>query len=400
MQNKLQNITLILMVLVITVLSIPTPANAIPVFARKYGFECTMCHSNFPRLNDFGQRFRQNGYQLPGRENEEKTVLETPAPIAFRATAGYNRDEFKNTPGSTDVSEFQISSLDLLSGGLIGENIGYFLIYPPDINASRGVAGQTGNVEVANVIFSNILPSTEFNIRVGRFEPEYVPVSVKRSLSVSPYEIYDFSPTGGSPFSNSQEGIELTGYSPHGFGFAAGVLNGSSSSNINGRPTDYYLRLQQVFGQGEGQTAGQKVGLTGYFGKAHPGDLASAPKESFNRIGLDASLNIDHFNLALQYLQGQDDAALWGTARNVTFNGGFAELSYLPRTDLVFFGRYDMVNTPSILNQDIRGFTLGTRYYFEDNLALHLEVSQRTQQLTSLVDSRENFITARLDFAF
>ena len=36
-------------------------ASAVPVFARKYGFNCTMCHSDVPRLNDFGQRFRMNG---------------------------------------------------------------------------------------------------------------------------------------------------------------------------------------------------------------------------------------------------------------------------------------------------------------------------------------------------
>ena len=34
-------------------------ALAVPVFARKYGFNCTMCHSNVPRLNDFGQRYRR-----------------------------------------------------------------------------------------------------------------------------------------------------------------------------------------------------------------------------------------------------------------------------------------------------------------------------------------------------
>jgi len=404
MKNKLLKTTMILMVLVSVVLSIPTPANAVPVFARKYGFNCTMCHSNFPRLNDFGLRFRHNGYQLPGRENEEKTVLETPAPIAFRTTAGYNRDKFTNTTGATDVSQFQISSLDFLSGGLIGENIGYFMVYPPQINASRGVVGQSGTVEMANVMFSNILPSRRFNIRVGRFEPDYIPFSVKRSISYSPYEIYDFSFAGGAAFSDTQEGIELTGYSPCGFGYAAGLINGSSSSNINGRPSDFYLRLQQVFGAGEGQTAGQRVGLVGYFGKSHPGDSPSAPKESFNRMGLDASLNFDHFNLALQYLQGHDNGTLWGTDSNVTFNGGFAELSYLPKTDLVLFARLDMVNTPSTLNQDIRAFTLGSRYYLQDNLALHLELSQRTQEQgnseTSLEKARENFITARLDFAF
>ena len=60
------------------------PSSAVPVFSRKYGFECTNCHSSYPRLNDWGVRFRNNGYQLPGRENEERTVLKGPAPFAAR----------------------------------------------------------------------------------------------------------------------------------------------------------------------------------------------------------------------------------------------------------------------------------------------------------------------------
>jgi hypothetical protein len=67
-------------------------ALAVPVFARKYGFNCTMCHSNVPRLNDFGQRYRMNGYRLPGLVNVEKTVLETPAPVALRTNAGYSME--------------------------------------------------------------------------------------------------------------------------------------------------------------------------------------------------------------------------------------------------------------------------------------------------------------------
>jgi hypothetical protein len=44
-------------------------AQAIPAFARKYDVNCTACHTAPPILNTFGQRFLENGYQLPGTED-------------------------------------------------------------------------------------------------------------------------------------------------------------------------------------------------------------------------------------------------------------------------------------------------------------------------------------------
>ena len=38
-------------------------ARAIPAFARKYGMSCTACHEAWPKLNDQGIAFRDNGYQ-------------------------------------------------------------------------------------------------------------------------------------------------------------------------------------------------------------------------------------------------------------------------------------------------------------------------------------------------
>jgi hypothetical protein len=40
------------------------PVQAIPAFARKYGLPCSACHEAWPKLNNFGQVFRDNGYQL------------------------------------------------------------------------------------------------------------------------------------------------------------------------------------------------------------------------------------------------------------------------------------------------------------------------------------------------
>ena len=39
-------------------------AHAIPAFARKYGLPCSACHEAWPKLNNFGQTFKDNGYQL------------------------------------------------------------------------------------------------------------------------------------------------------------------------------------------------------------------------------------------------------------------------------------------------------------------------------------------------
>ena len=48
---------------------VPPDAQAIPAFARKYNVNCTVCHTREPRLNTFGERFLENGYQMPGTED-------------------------------------------------------------------------------------------------------------------------------------------------------------------------------------------------------------------------------------------------------------------------------------------------------------------------------------------
>ena len=50
-------------------------AEAVPAFARKYGFSCMQCHSNWPTLNEYGRQFKMNGY-VPSRDSEEG-VLKT-----------------------------------------------------------------------------------------------------------------------------------------------------------------------------------------------------------------------------------------------------------------------------------------------------------------------------------
>ncbi len=377
-------------------------AAAIPVFARKYGVRCTMCHSNFPRLNDFGYRFRLNGYRLPGKERLETTVLQPPAPIALRTSVGFTHDKFTDTPEAEDVSQFQVNGLDILSGGLLAPRLGYILVYPPKLEPSRGVEGQPGTVEMASVVFAPLDPAA-LHVRVGRMEPAYVAFSDKRRLTVSPYEIYDLAFPGGPALSDTQNGIELSSFPGWGrWQLAAGWLNGSETNLSDDSPSDVYVRAATVIGRGLGETAGQRIGVVGYWGRARPEVGVVTSRESFHRYGVDASLNWRQWNLGLQLLHGKDSGALWDQPDDVGFTGGFAQALYMPATNFVGIARWGWANLPNGLHSDISRVTLGGRYYFDDNVALAVEYSHRTQGggEPGLPDQKENLATARVDFAF
>jgi len=391
--------TLIVVATVGALAGLAPSSRAVPVFARKYGFNCTMCHSSYPRLNDFGQRFRRNGYRIPGRESVEKMVYEAQAPFAMRTSAGYNSETYRNLPDATDVSQFQLNGLDVLSAGLLGPNAGYFAVYTPEIKGARGVAPQTGMLESANVILT-AKNTTWFTARIGRFEPAYAAFSVKRSLTVAPYEVYDFSSPNGVPFSDTQTGIEIAGWGRNGYRYAAGVVNGSGSNNDSDAPLDFYARGEKVFGSGEGQTAGQRLGFTVYRGIARPGP--GMTRKSFTRLGVDTSLNLGAWSLGAQFLHGEDHKDLWAADRTVTFDGGFAELLYQPTTHIVGFARYDWVSTPADLRAGVSRWTVGSRYYLEDSVAIHLEYSARSQSPVSsgMGHATERLFTLRMDFGF
>jgi len=372
---KARTLGTLLATLTALVLLCPRPAAAVPVFARKYGTNCTMCHSSVPRLNDFGQRYRANGYRMPDREEEERTVLDSPPPFAARTGVGFLYDDLDRraeASGGSDASTFQLTGLDLFSAGLLGRHVGYLAVYVPPIPDGPGLAAQEGTLEMASLVFSGFA-GPWLNVRVGRFEPAYVTTSAKRVLSGAPYEIYDAVATydGGHAtrpaFSDNQTGIEVTGGAREHLRYAAGWVTG-----LNGPdefPADVYGRLAWVFGAGEGQTAGQRLGLVAYRGDTYGMALT--------RYGVDASLNVSVVNLSLQYVLAQDAEGLWNADEAASWWGGFAEASVAPWVRLVGFARFDLVDGPEDLGEDVQRYTLGARWYLEDNVAFHLEGSMR-----------------------
>lgn len=376
----------------------PRTADAIPAFARKYGFDCSMCHSSYPRLNDLGARFRDNGYRLPGLESEERTVFEGPTPLALRTSVGF---DLLDRPGKADDQRrFVLNGLDVLSAGVLSQRLSYVLVYTPPISEARGLAAQDATLEIANVVLADVLP--RLSVRVGRFEPAYVALSVKRRLTVSPYEVYDQAFADGAPLSETQEGLELSTRLRQ-FALSAGWVNGASSNLARDVPSDFYARISAVFGAGEGQTAGQRVGLFGYLGRARPASTTAVlARETFARVGFDASLNLRGVNLGVVAIWERDSGELWQATKAQNSLGGLAELSYTPTPRVAGFLRWDAVLPDDAMGPDLARITAGGRYHLVSNLALHLEYTHSQQgKLAPFAGTRrEDFATARLDLAF
>jgi hypothetical protein len=406
------------------ILSLPQFSQAIPAFARKYGFNCNMCHTAYTKLNDFGQRFRNYGYQIPGQEGMEKNVFETAPPLAMRTSFGLIASHRRGE----NRSGFVLNGLDLLAAGALHKNISFLLIYTPrldepaaDYTGSNDGSNpsQLGALESVSLVFSNIIKDA-VNLRVGRFEAAYKPFSSKRSFYLKqPYEVYTFStPSNRFQFDDNQMGVEASGQFRSGFRYACGLVNGSGGDPDNSDARDIYFRLAQILGRGEGQNAGQRVGLFGYFGwqPTQPGDTIADPDglghghndKPFRRLGGDVSINWQTINLHGMFMQGVDDLAIAHDSlatEDYKFTGGFVQLDYatLPNNRLVSSLLYNWVTPPdSDKENQVRAFSALMRYYLGDwtavNVALHGEFTHRIEG--DAEKTRTNHLALLIDFAF
>jgi hypothetical protein len=325
------------------------------------------------------------------------------------------------------ASGFNLYGFDFLAAGVMHKNISFLLIYTPRIDmpsasflgpdSLNSTASQTGSLESVSLIFSNIIKDA-LNLRIGRFEPAYHVFSSKRSYYLmQPYEIYSMmTPNNSFAFDDNQIGIEATGHFRCGFKYAAGFINGNGGNPDNNNAKDIYLNVMQTIGKGDGQSAGQRLGLFGYCGWQPlklPGTVVGATgntngsdNKSFYRYGATGSFNWKTFNLEMMYMQGIDDRAFntLESTKDYRYSGGFVELDYacLPNNRLVLSGLYNWIKPPSYdSGRQLSAYSVLLRYYLGHwtavNVAMHAEYTYR---LTGKEDKlKENMFILALDLA-
>jgi hypothetical protein len=404
-------------------------AEAIPAFARKYDFTCNVCHvPSFPKLNDFGNLFRDHGYQL-GTDQELPTfegLTKGYWPVSFRTTVGYQlqtksglADAVSGQDTRATSGSFGFTGLDILSFGILARDITFGIVYTPGLHSAGFNTGTSdSNLESAFIKLDNLqrfigLGENNYlmNFRVGKFELD-LPFSEKRSPTLNTtFLVYHY--TAGSPFigggapgvanpndfglGDNHAGAELAGIKPTALtnGYFRYSLNAISNSDINeggsggGRALQFYGHVTQSFG-GYGVVSGQRIGLYGMYGRApttfNAAGCAAPPcgtgenSHTFSRMGVDASTTWGgQVNVFGTWMFAKDTTGIIqasGTAnpQEAHWNGGFIEADYNPTSlpKWLFIYRYDWITNTQQPDSsmlvgnfnNLQGHTAAIRYNF------------------------------------
>jgi len=408
------------LVLASVVLTCSQPANALPAFARKYGLRCSACHESWPMLNYFGQKFKDNGYQL--MNDRDSPIWQNPSywPVTFRMTSIWHRvstgkvlvDTYSSgnaSPTGQAVKRltsngFDLSGLDLHTGGVLEKNFSFFLLPSSD---------NTGAFHFETVMarLDNLFSSPWLNVKLGKFELDNL-LSEKRILTLTGnggiYQLYHFIPVGdGNIFGqmgDNQLGLEVMGHSWNDrTRYSAALLssNDGTPGLVYGNGYTGFFTGSQAFDTGK--LGVQRLGFYAMVGQAPTTWLTSGGpssyiagsgvgNKSFNREGfvgqfyfgqhLDLQVVTQHGSDSAWFGQGYGDVIdgvsavnnTTGTtlppgSRNPTWNGVLFEPHYVYSPQLIFIGRYETIrmsqqSTPGTASDlgNISTYTVGFRY--------------------------------------
>jgi hypothetical protein len=392
----------------------------IPAFARKYNLPCSACHTTWPELNSFGQKFRDNGFQLGN--DRDAPIWQNPSyfPLAVRTTPMWHMETTTHQPvdavrgdatsGTVERTitqqGFDLSGVDLLFLGTLHKNISFGFVPSSDNTGSF-------HLESAFVRFDDLLDTHWANVKVGKFELDNL-VSEKRFLFLSAnggiYQNYHFVPVGDATtfgLGDNQVGAEFSGHSENSYTRYTVAIIGNSDGEVGfsggSQAYDAAVTVSQAFEAGS--LGIQRIGLYGYLGQrpttfettagaAIPG--TGSFNKSFQRYGVAGDFFLGNLEFLPLYLRASDDAYL-GTAtagdqpllagaRAPKWNGGFLEIHYYVNPQMIFTQRSELIRmsqqalptTPSNLG-NIDAYSFGYRWYpmmtSRAGLALHGEYS-------------------------
>jgi hypothetical protein len=350
----------------------------------------------FRSSNDFGNLFRDRGYQL-GSDADLPTYEGIGMgfwPVSLRTTVGYQLASVRTDGSGITSGGFGFTGLDLLSFGTLHRNLAFGVVFTPGLgSAGFGTGASDSDLESA---FVRIMKLERFlgvksatgdyllNLKVGKFELD-VPFSEKRSPTLNTtFVMYHYMPgvpytatIGGTSTSSylnpntfaigeNQPGAELTGIKKTSltngyFRYALTALaTNSFSGALSGCPPDvpcgtggrgmnFFGHMTQSFG-GYGIVTGQRIGVFGAYGSAPTLVNPTCPTcqaiagngQPFSRLGVDVSLTFNgEWNLFGAWMYGNDSKNMFASqaiadAQNASWNGAFLELDYYP-TLLPFF---------------------------------------------------------------
>jgi hypothetical protein len=283
-------------------------------------------------LNYFGQKFKDNGYQL--MNDRDSPIWQNPSywPATFRMTPNWHRESSDKVAVDSTIGDptsaaterritshgFDLTGLDFHTAGTLEKNFSFYLLPSSD---------STGAFHFEQVFarLDNLAGSPWLNLKFGKFELDNL-ISEKRILTLTSisgaYQTYHFSPAGDANIfggiGDNQLGVEWMGHSANDRTRVSAALLSSNAGNVNipyGNSYSAFFAASQAFDVGK--LGVDRIGAYAMVGEAPTGYLTSggAPlagtgfaNKSFHREGLVGLFYFNKLDFLVVTQHGWDNA--------------------------------------------------------------------------------------------
>lgn len=404
-------------------------AQAMPGFARQYEMTCAACHSAYPRLNAFGEQFRDNNFRLSNWR--EKTTIDTKddmlalpsyPPLALRmqsfVQSRQGREVNSTYTGFTEnnaESDFQAPYLiKLLSSAPLSDHITYYFY---GIFAEKGENGTT-LIEDAWFRHDDAFGS-KIGAMLGQFQISDLMYPRETRLTFQDFMVYRMA---GITYDRGV--IFDRGFGPVSLAFGAvngnGITDNFTVNSPGYRRADHMFdndTSKNVFGRVGVDVGPVNVGLFGLSGqqtsRSNALGTSAGTRDVDKRIaGFDASGSIGTkthwFTQALwNNWQGFLDS---NPSQNYRWWGGFIGVDYIHNDRWAFSLLYNYADANDFENSgtifegiNINTLTVNASYYFMRNVKGVIELTGDFQKETTSFTAhptKEGYLLVGIDAAF
>lgn len=337
--RSLKLIVVFACVVLTTLLVMYQEAFAFPTFSRRYNTSCTTCHVLPPKLNAFGTAYKNNGYRIPG--GDEDLVKQPDVPLG---APGWKQVWPKGVwpgaipdripisalinfttaiaPNESVKLNFQFpEAFELFAAGTLGGTFSYL----SELEFAFGTETEVA-MERAFIGMNNLLNTHLLNFTVGRFEHRADPISrVTKRMTEVHFLVDDYrGVSGGFQPRRFQQGIEMWGAhngpgGRGGFDYGLGVTNGSATAPDSNSQKDFYASANYKFGGmgvlGETKALTDLPSKNGYIDNSfqigafgYTGRLGATPLNEIrhDRLGVRFDASINRLNIFGAYIHGRD----------------------------------------------------------------------------------------------
>ncbi len=415
----------------LAVLALPLAdlAQAMPVFARQYDMTCAVCHSAYPRLNAFGEQFRDSNYRLSNWR--EKTTVDTKddmlalpksPPLALRMQSFVQgrqgrevNDSYTGFTGNNAEADFQTPYLiKLLSSAPLSDHITYYFY---GILAEKGANGEA-LIEDAWFRHDDAFGS-KIGTLLGQFQvndlmfPREIRLTFQDFMA---YRMAGLTYDRGVIFDRAFGPVSL----------ALGAVNGNGITDNFTVNSPGYRRADHLFDNDTHKNVFGRIGVdigpvnVGLFG------LSGQQKSRSNALGTSAGTRDTDKRIAGLDLSGSIGAkthwfaqALWNNwqgfldsnpTQDYRWWGGFAGVDYIHSDRWVLSLLYNYADANDFENSgtvfegiNINALTVNASYYFMRNVKGVIELTGDFQKETASFTAhptKEGYVLVGLDAAF